>query len=192
MGLADFGRPDSYLQRQVRRWTTQLSASRSREVPNFERLGEELGRDIPVTQRTCIVHGDPRLDNAIVDCDEPGRVRALLDWEMSTLGDPLADAALLHLFWQGWSGLDNPIAAVPTEHAFPSFEQLAGRYADATGLRLDHFGWYEAFAYYKFAVICEGIHYRHSQGLTAGEGFDGIGAMVPALVERGRAALQRG
>ena len=70
------------------------------------------------------MHGDFRLDNAIVAADDPGRVLAILDWEMATLGDPLADLALFNLFWEGWAGLDNPIAATPTEHGFPSAAAL--------------------------------------------------------------------
>jgi aminoglycoside phosphotransferase (APT) family kinase protein len=121
-------------------------------------------------------------------------VRAVLDWEMATLGDPLADLALFALYWQGWGAPDNPIFATPAEHGFPSAAALSRRYAEATGLDLGGDaraldGWYGAFACFKFAVICEGIHYRHAQGLTVGDGFDRIGALVPGIVHRGLAAL---
>ena len=144
---------------------------------------------MPATQRSSIVHGDYRLDNAIVAADDPGRVRAVLDWEMSTLGDPLADLALFNLYWEGWGGLDNPVAATPAEHGFPSSAELTRRYAARTGFDLADNAWYTAFACFKFAVICEGIHYRHVQGLTVGEGFDQIGGMVPEMVRRGLVAL---
>lgn len=189
VGLADFGRADGYLSRQVRRWTTQLASSRSREVPGFDDLAARLAGDVPAPQRASVVHGDYRLDNVIIAADDPGRVRAVLDWEMATLGDPLADLALFALYWQGWGGRDNPVAATPAEHGFPSADELSQAYAERTGLDLADHTWYTAFACFKFAVICEGIHYRHTEGLTVGEGFDRIGAMVPEIVQRGLHAL---
>jgi aminoglycoside phosphotransferase (APT) family kinase protein len=189
VGLADFGRPDGYLARQVSRWSKQLASSRSRDVPGFDTLAARLTEDVPAPQRVSIVHGDFRLDNALVAADDPGRVQAVLDWEMATLGDPLADLALFTLYWQGWGATDNPIAATPAEHGFPSSAALTQRYAERTGLDLGDDAWYTAFACFKFAVICEGIHYRHVQGLTVGEGFDQIGMLVPEIVRRGLAAL---
>jgi aminoglycoside phosphotransferase (APT) family kinase protein len=189
VGLADFGRPDGYLTRQVARWTKQLASSRSRDVPGFDALAARLADDVPASQRASIVHGDFRLDNAIVDADDPGRVRAVLDWEMATLGDPLADLALFALYWDGWGGTDNPVAAAPAEHGFPPAAELRTAYAERTGFDLADDAWHGAFACFKLAVICEGIHYRHVQGLTVGAGFDRIGALVPDLVRRGLAAL---
>jgi len=191
-GLADFGRPDGYLERQVRRWTRQLGASHSRDIAGFDQLGARLAACIPPTARTSIVHGDFRLDNAIVDRTDPSRILAILDWEMATLGDPLSDLGLFYLYWEGWGGLDNPIAATPAEiPGYPPWSSLAERYASRTGTQLSDFDWYESFAIFKFAVICEGIYYRHINGLAIGEGFDKIGAMVPELVLRGNAALRR-
>ncbi|MFC5950468.1 phosphotransferase family protein [Pseudonocardia lutea] len=191
VGLADLGRPDGYLERQVRRWRTQLAASRSRELHDLDRLAERLAQSVPPSRGGAIVHGDFRLDNAILDHTDPARVLAVLDWEMATMGDPLADLALFALYWEGWAGLDNPFAATPTEHGFPTTPGLLERYARRTGATLDDGGWYAGFAYFKFAAICEGIHYRHVSGLTVGEGFDRFGAMVPELARRGVAALGR-
>ena len=191
-GLADFGRPDGYLERQVRRWTRQLGASHSRDIAGFDQLGARLAACIPPTTHASIVHGDFRLDNAIVDRTDPSRILAILDWEMATLGDPLSDLGLFYLYWEGWGGLDNPIAATPAEiPGYPPWSSLAERYASRTGTQLSDFDWYESFAIFKFAVICEGIYYRHIKGLAVGEGFDRIGAMVPELVQRGIAALRR-
>jgi len=188
IGLSEFGRPAGYLQRQLVRWQRQLAGSITRPVQGFAELAGALTAATPTTQWTGLVHGDPRLDNALVRPE--GQVAALLDWEMSTLGDPLTDLGLLCLFWEGLAGLDNPIFGSPAEHpGYPPFSELATRYAATTGRDLPDLSWYQAFAIFKFAVICEGIHARHSQGLTIGDGFDGIGAMVPALIERGHAAI---
>lgn len=191
-GLADFGRPDGYLERQMRRWTKQLAASRSRDIAGFDQLGARLAACVPRSAGASIVHGDFRLDNAIIDRTDPSRVLAILDWEMATLGDPLSDLGLFYLYWEGWGGLDNPIAATPAEiPGYPPWSCLAEHYASRTGTQLAEFDWYESFAIFKFAVICEGIYYRHSKGLSVGEGFDKVGAMVPELVRRGHAALRR-
>ena len=190
-GLADLGRPDGYLERQLARWIKQLTSSQSRDVPGFRSLADGLTASMPATTRSSIVHGDFRLDNAIVHPRVAGKILAILDWEMATLGDPLADLGLFYLYWQGWQGLDNPIAATPAEQpGFPGWEELAERYARRMSLDLYRFEWYRAFALFKFAVICEGIHYRFLRGLTVGDGFDRIGAMVPELVRRGRAELR--
>jgi aminoglycoside phosphotransferase (APT) family kinase protein len=175
--------------RQIRRWEKQLVASRSRDVPGFDELAAALARRVPAPQRASVVHGDFRLDNAIMTAGDPGTVRAILDWEMATVGDPLSDLGLFALYWEGWGGLDNPVAATPAEHGFPSAGELSRRYAERTGLDLADDAFYTAFAYFKFAVICEGIHYRHAHHLTVGEGFDQIGTMVPELVRRGLAAV---
>jgi aminoglycoside phosphotransferase (APT) family kinase protein len=191
VGLADFGRPTGYLQRQIDRWTKQLAASRSRDVPGFTQLTRRLGAHIPRSSRSSIVHGDFRLDNAIVDQHDPAIIKAILDWEMSTVGDPLSDLGLFYLYWEGWRGIDNPIAATPSElPGYPAWSELANHYATRTGSDLENFSWYQAFAMLKLAVICEGIHYRHVQRLTVGDGFDKVGAMVPELVQRGLSALE--
>jgi aminoglycoside phosphotransferase (APT) family kinase protein len=190
IGLEKFGRPDGYLERQVRRWVGQSTSSTSRPLDGLHELGERLSASVPTTARATIVHGDFRLDNAVIDSSDPSRVRAVLDWEMSTLGDPLTDLGLFYLYWQGWSGLDNPIAGTPADvPGYPDWETLAGRYAERTGIHLHHFSWYRAFAILKFTVICEGIHYRYSQGLTVGPGFERIGQLVPPLIQRGLAIL---
>ncbi|HEY3470593.1 MAG TPA: phosphotransferase family protein [Amycolatopsis sp.] len=189
VGLGELGRPDGYLERQLRRWARQLRDSHSRELPELTALGARLGRAVPRTSTPSIVHGDYRLDNMVIDPAD-GAVVAVLDWEMATLGDPLADLASAVAWWDGMTGLDNPVAATPGDvPGFPSGEFLAETYARHSGRDLSALPWYTGFAFYKIAAIFEGIHYRAAQGLTVGEGFDRLGALVPALVERGHAAL---
>jgi aminoglycoside phosphotransferase (APT) family kinase protein len=190
VGLGDLGRPEGYLGRQLRRWDRQLAASHSRDLPDLVRLGERLGERLPDRQAAAVVHGDYRLDNVVVDPGD-GRVVGVLDWEMATLGDPLTDLASTVVWWDGIRGLDSPVAAVPGDvPGFPGSEVLIEAYGRRTGRDLAELPWYLGFAYYKIAAIFEGIHYRTQQGLTVGGGFDRLGAMVPALVERGHAALR--
>jgi aminoglycoside phosphotransferase (APT) family kinase protein len=189
VGLADFGRPDGFLARQVRRWRTQLDASRSREVAGIDRLAEALAGSVPASGPPAIVHGDYRLDNVLV---RDTRITAVLDWEMSTLGDPLADVGLLLIYWDRLASTDNPVVdGVGAGHDFPDGATLIEWYAARTSCDLSALDWYVALAAFKLAVILEGIHYRHTLGKTVGDGFEQIGAMVPPLVELGLAALAR-
>jgi len=194
VGLAGFGRPDGYVDRQVRRWGVQYESSKSREVSGFDRLAEMVGGERPRPQPAAIVHGDYRQDNVITAVDDPGRILAVLDWEMATIGDPLTDLGMLAVYWAGWAGLNNcnPITGVPGDHpSFPGVAELVAQYGERTGFDLTDLDWYIGFAFYKLAVILEGIHFRYVQKQTVGEGFEGIGAMVPELVTRGIATLER-
>jgi aminoglycoside phosphotransferase (APT) family kinase protein len=194
VGLADFGRPDGFLARQVRRWGAQLDASRSRDLLGVDELREGLAASVPASRRASVVHGDYRLDNLVVT---PGGwdVAAVLDWEMSTLGDPLTDLGLLLAYTQGLSDPGNPVAQpVDPSVGFPSGDEYVARYAARSGLAEDDLAglpWCTALGFFKIAVILEGIHYRFVRGQTVGAGFDRIGGLVPGLVERGRAALSR-
>jgi aminoglycoside phosphotransferase (APT) family kinase protein len=190
VGLGDLGRPVGYLERQLRRWVRQLEASHSRDLPELARLADRLGQDLPVTQGATIVHGDYRLDNVVVN-PVHGHVVAVLDWEMATLGDPLADVASTVVWWDGMAGLDSPVAAVPADvPGFPGSDHLLAAYGRQSGRDLGPLPWYLAFAFFKIAAIFEGIHFRSRQGLTVGEGFARLGELVPPLVERGHAALE--
>ncbi|QMU76474.1 phosphotransferase family protein [Streptacidiphilus sp. PB12-B1b] len=182
VGLADFGRPEGYLRRQLDRWLRQFEASRSREIEGMAELQQRLADHLPATQRNTVVHGDYRLDNAIVAGDDS--VAAVLDWEMATLGDPLADLGLFKVYWEITGEIPgNPVSqAVSPAAGFPRMDELAELYAARTGLDLAPLPWYTAFAGFKLAVISEGIHYRYTQGKTVGEGFAHIGALVPLLV----------
>jgi aminoglycoside phosphotransferase (APT) family kinase protein len=197
VGLADFGRPEGYLHRQLDRWNRQYAASQSREVRGLFELAEGLRGAVPVTQRSTILHGDYRLDNVMVGGADGEQVTAVFDWEMSTLGDPLADLALLLTYWEDPGRPAKQILAEAsasggglTNHpGFLSSRDIVERYATATGLIVDDLDWYIAMSHYKLAVILEGIYYRHTQGLTYGEGFERAGGAVAALVENGRSHL---
>jgi aminoglycoside phosphotransferase (APT) family kinase protein len=193
VGLADFGRPEGFLQRQVRRWTTQWDATRDTERPAMDALAARLAATVPATQRPGITHGDFRLDNCLLDPDTPGRVRAVLDWEMSTLGDPLTDLGMLFVYWPQ-AGEDrgvaiSPVTALP---GFPTRLALAERYAARTGADLTDLRWYVGFAYFKFAAIVAGIVARSAAGAMAGKDTTGYADKIDPCVELGRAALEDG
>jgi len=192
-GLGDFGRPDGYLLRQLATWRRQLDASRSRETPHLDRLQEGLAAGIPDSTRSGIVHGDYRLDNALV-VDDGGapRVSAILDWEMATLGDPLVDLGILALYWNiaDLPGGDGAVpSAVDPDAGYATFDELVDAYAEHAGIAVPDLRWYRAFAAYKLAVILEGIHYRYQAGATVGEGFERMGALVEPLAALGRRTL---
>ncbi len=190
IGLADFGRPEGFNQRQVSRWKKQLDASRSREVPGIEELHARLAVDIPAGGPGTVVHGDFRLDNVLIG--EELQVNAVLDWEMSTLGDPLSDVALMFIY------ADMPLTVVvegrPTTPlrvpGHPTLAELGARYAERSKRDVSDLQWYVGFAAFKLAVILEGVHYRYVQGQTVGEGFETIGNLVGPLVMRGHEALE--
>ena len=196
-GLGDFGRPDGYLARQVARWGKQWDATRLDGLEAVDALAADLTAGLPATQRDAVVHGDYRLDNTMLHPTEVGRVNAVLDWEMSTLGDPLADLGVLLVYWAQDSDPElrrqgAPVGAVTSLPGFLSREQVAEGYAARTGLSIDALPWYVAFGFFKLAVVCAGIANRVKHGAMVGDGFDGFEDRVPPLIELGRATLADG
>ncbi|WP_439812487.1 phosphotransferase family protein [Streptomyces sp. P9-2] len=190
VGLEDFGRPEGFLDRQLRRWGKQLDASRNRELAGIDELHAALGRELPVSPAPTVVHGDYRLDNALISDDES--VRAVLDWEMSTLGDPLTDLGLLVMYSSPLGMPDSPVSTTAEAPGHPTPAELIERYAARSGRDVAAVSWYTAFAWYKLAVILEGIHYRYTLGQTVGAGFDRIGDLVPVFIEHSLTTLQEG
>ncbi|WP_338694817.1 phosphotransferase family protein [Streptomyces sp. Q6] len=192
VGLGDFGRPEGFLERQLRRWGKQLDASRNRDLKGIDELQASLARTLPDSPAPTIVHGDYRLDNVLVRQDPDGadRIKAILDWEMSTLGDPLTDVGLLVMYSAPLELPDSPISTTATAPGHPSPAELVERYAARSGRDVSAIAWYTAFAWFKLAVILEGIHYRYTLGQTVGAGFDRIGELVPVFIEHGLTTLQ--
>jgi aminoglycoside phosphotransferase (APT) family kinase protein len=186
VGLGDFGRPEGFLARQVRRWKQQLDASRSRPLAGIDELHERLAASPPDGSPPAIVHGDYRLDNVITGPDD--KVAAVVDWEMATLGDPLTDVGLL-LVYQRMQRLGDEVMASAAP-GYPSEAQVLRRYAESSGRDVASLGFYLALASFKAAVILEGIHYRYVHGQTVGAGFAEIGAQVEPLVAIGLAAIK--
>jgi aminoglycoside phosphotransferase (APT) family kinase protein len=181
VGLADFGRPEGFLARQVGRWRKQLDASHSRDLPGAEELHTRLAAGVPAESAVGIVHGDYRLDNILVD--DSDRLVAVIDWEMATIGDPLTDLALLVVYQLlGSMPLDIGVSNVTNAPGFLVKDDMIACYAAGSQLDLTRFGFYVGLAAYKLAAVLEGIHYRHIHGQTVGTGFERIGeAVVPLL-----------
>lgn len=162
-GLSDLGRHDGYIARQLKRWYGQWNDQKTRDVPEIDRVHDALAQCIPEQGPAALVHGDYRLDNCIVGAD--GNVRAVLDWEICTLGDPLADVGLLAVYWTGpgdepsaWSG------TATTAEGFLDRADLIARYASVSGRDLSRLPFYISFAYWKLACILQGVYYRYLGG----------------------------
>jgi aminoglycoside phosphotransferase (APT) family kinase protein len=164
IGLGDLGRRDGYIERQLRRWTRQWEQSKTRELPAMDEAGRRLAERVPAQQGPgTIVHGDYRLDNLILS--PAGTVAAVLDWELCTLGDPLADLGLLMVYWSDPGDdvlpLDSTVTALP---GFPRGPEVADAYARRSGRDLSELDYYVAFGYWKLAAILEGVYARSAAG----------------------------
>lgn len=196
VGLAEHGRPEGYLQRQLRRWTQQWERSETRPLPELNRLTERLAARMPERSEATLVHGDYRLDNALIRLDPGPEILAVVDWEMSTLGDPLADLGLTLTYWGDADEPQRPgVALRPgtlSGRGYFTAKEFAHRYAELTGRDVSGIDFYLAFGRFKLAVVLEGIHARFLQGKTVGEGFDQVGQQVPAMVEAAHRTLDEG
>jgi aminoglycoside phosphotransferase (APT) family kinase protein len=193
VGLGDLGRKDGYIERQLKRWYGQWESSKTRELQVVDEVFERLSQAIPEQQGATIVHGDYRLDNCMIG--EDGQVVAVLDWEICTLGDPLADVGLLLVYW-GYP--DNDFAAVPmqptTLAGFPRPDEILERYEAASGRVLTDVDFYVAFGYWKLACIVEGVYARYVGGSmgAADENLIGFFAhQVETLADAAREAAGR-
>jgi aminoglycoside phosphotransferase (APT) family kinase protein len=188
VGLADFGRPAGFVERQVRRWRTQWEASADVPVPAVDELARRLAASIPASSAVSITHGDYRLDNCIVHARDPGRLAAVLDWELSALGDPLTDLGMFLFYWEsGPRTAATLVTSIPYLPGFPSGAELAERWAERTRLPLVDLDWYRAFAHFKFAVITQGIKARVNASAMGGQDFGDLTRAVADTAEAGLA-----
>ncbi|HLH27264.1 MAG TPA: phosphotransferase family protein, partial [Acidimicrobiales bacterium] len=194
VGLSDFARRDGYLARQLKRWHTQFTQSTLDGVPGpavVDRVHELLCARIPEQQATAIVHGDYRLDNTVLD--DAGEVLAILDWEICTLGDPLADLGLLLVYWAEPGDEASLVGVAPT--TLPGFctrAELLDRYARSSGLDVSGIAYYRAFGFWKLACILQGVHVRYASGAPAGDrsGAESFADHVGRLGERALAEVE--
>lgn len=193
VGLGDLGRHDGYIQRQLRRWSEQYSKmgvpGTDHRAP-VEEVGAELAATVPDQVATSIVHGDYRLDNVVLG--EGGEVAAILDWEICTLGDPLADLGLLLVYWAEPGDTPALTGVAPTAlPGFASRRELLDRYTAASGRDTSTVPYYRAFGYWKLACILQGVHARYVGGAAAGDrtGIDRFAAQVALLGEQAYAEV---
>jgi aminoglycoside phosphotransferase (APT) family kinase protein len=197
IGLEGFGKPEGYLERQVRRWSTQLEGARNRDIPALDAVTAWLAAHLPVSPPATIVHGDYRLDNVMYAAGAPARIVGVLDWEMATLGDPLADLGYLLAFWREPT---DPPPALPTQDewrlvespGFPTRAELTERYAARTGRAIapEALAFYHALAIWKLAILLEGSYKRHLSGVTDDPFFAELERGVPALAEQALAVTR--
>jgi aminoglycoside phosphotransferase (APT) family kinase protein len=188
VGLAELGHPEGYLERQVRRWSQQWERSQTSPLPAIDELIRRLRAALPGSPPPTIVHGDYRLGNMALDPNDPGRVVAVFDWEMATLGDPLADVGYCSVYWterydpppSGGIGTGSTFTALP---GFFTRAEIVAEYAQRSGRNVEAVDFYQVLALYKLAVIAEGIYARYLQGKTLGEGFEGMLRTAPTLVQ---------
>jgi len=195
VGLGGFGRPEGYLTRQVSRWVRQWEATPSDPLPELDDLAKTLAASVPDGASGPIVHGDFRLDNTVLDPQQPGRIAAVLDWEMSTLGDPLADLGLMLVYWaQADDGPTRRSAVLVSQttrlDGFPTRAEVAARYGAASGRDLSTLPWYVAFGCFKLAVVVAGVAARAKAGAMVGDGFAGAGDALAPLVTLGHETLR--
>jgi aminoglycoside phosphotransferase (APT) family kinase protein len=195
IGLGDFARRDGYIARQLKRWHEQFTQSTLDGQPGpaiVDRVHELLAVRIPDQQGVAIVHGDYRLDNTVLD--DQGQVKAILDWEICTLGDPLADLGLLSVYWAEPEDADQALLGVAptTLPGFARRSELLARYAAASGRDVSQVAYYRAFGFWKLACILQGVHVRYAGGAAAGDrsGVEQFAAHVGRLGERALAEVE--
>jgi aminoglycoside phosphotransferase (APT) family kinase protein len=187
VGLGDFGKPTGYLERQVRRWGGQWELVRRENDPSdadVKRLHSALAEAIPPQSRSSIVHGDYRIDNTILDSQDATNVVAVLDWEMSTLGDPLSDAALMCVYRHPMFNIIHAASAWASP-LMPEVDELANRYSQAAGQSLDKWGFYMALGYFKVSIIAAGIAFRARMGGGVAANTDMVDQAVGPLIAEG-------
>ncbi|TSD97264.1 phosphotransferase family protein [Skermania sp. ID1734] len=190
-GLESFGRPAGFVQRQVDLWARQWERVKTRELTDVTTLAAELAESVPDSSAASIVHGDFRIDNTILDAQRPEIVRAVVDWELSTLGDPLTDVALMCVYRSPFFDDVLGMTAAWTSPRLPTPDALAQQYALVSGRDLGSWGFYLALANFKLGVIAEGITHRARQGSDAGNGADRAAEATPEFIAAGLAALRR-
>lgn len=193
VGLEGFGKPDGYLQRQLTRMNQLWALAKFRDVPEIDEVGAWLQDNVPPqAARPSIVHGDFKLDNVILAADPPARIKAVVDWEMSTIGDPLADLGWMLYFWRDpgddWFGL--AVASVSDKEGFLRRRELLERYASATGADVSRINWFSALAGWKIAIIMEGSYRRFLGGVTDHPSFAMLEKGVPVLAKRAALAMR--
>lgn len=193
VGLGDLAKREGYVERQVKRWSTQWNQSKTRELPAIDEVARLLALRIPQQRGVSIAHGDFRFGNCLTDV-HTGRIAAVLDWELCTLGDPLADVGYLGVYWFDGDSANNRANDPTAAGGFPTYPDLLERYATRTGRDLSGIDYYVAFSCWRLAVISEGVYSRYLHGAMGNqEGVDlaSFKTGTEVLAERALAAMHR-
>src|SRR6476646_5207263 len=192
VGLGELGRKEAYVERQLKRWHGQWEKSKTRELPVVDDVHERLAARIPEQGPATIVHGDYRLDNMILS--DSGEVAAVVDWELCTLGDPLADVGMLLVYWSEEGDDFMPLFAPATiAPGFPKRDDVRARYAERSGRDLSQIDFFVALGYWKLAIILEGVYARYASGQygKTDEGFQEFAKIVERLAQAADEAANR-
>ncbi|HEY1298085.1 MAG TPA: phosphotransferase family protein [Chloroflexota bacterium] len=193
-GLDDIGHPEGYMRRQVSGWIERFVRARTSEIAEVNTLTKWLVTQLPESPPPTMIHNDYKLNNVLLDRDDPRRITAVLDWEMATVGDPLSDLASLVVYWTQSSDAEmmGGLRSVTCEAGFPSRDEIVELYAHLSGRDLSTLHWYLAFSYFKVGVICQQIYYRWFKGQTHDERFAGLGNVAVALIRQAAATAGTG
>jgi aminoglycoside phosphotransferase (APT) family kinase protein len=192
VGLGDLAKREAYIERQLRRWSRQWQDSKTRELPLIEEVERRLRADIPPQHGATIVHGDYRLGNCLVD-PSTGSIAAVLDWELCTLGDPLADVGYIGVYWADASAHRMSANDPTSAPGFPSYDEVLERYAERTGRDVSGVEYYRAFGAWRLAVIGEGVYARYLHGVMGDDSQDlaGMRDRVEKMAELALVFVQR-
>jgi len=182
--LRGLGRPEGYVDRQVRGWAERWARAQTEEVPEMEQVIRWLAGRIPAALAPVLIHNDYKLDNVMLAEGEPGRIETVLDWEMATLGDPLSDLGLTLCYWVWATEPEVRVAGIPALTSQPGWyarDRLVELYAERSGRDVSHIGYYETLGVFKLAVIIQRIYSRFHRGQTQDERFRNFGARAKAL-----------
>jgi aminoglycoside phosphotransferase (APT) family kinase protein len=187
-GLISLGKPAGFLERQVRGWFERWMRAKTAEIPLMDRVMQWLLERMPAAPTPTLVHNDFKLDNVMLNLQDPGRIEAVLDWEMATVGDPLVDLGLILCYWE----LSDPGGTKPSITAQPGWftrEELVARYAEKTGRDISRINYYEVFAIFKLAVVLQQIYVRFHRGQTQDERFRHFDKRVHNLIQQAAALI---
>jgi len=188
-GLVSLGKPAGFLERQVRGWFERWNRAKTEEIALMDRLISWLTDHLPVSPAPTLVHNDFKLDNLMLNLNDPGRIEAVLDWEMATVGDPLVDLGLILCYWSQPSDPGGTKSSLTSQPGWFTRDELVGRYAEKTGRDLALLNYYEVFALFKLAVVLQQIYVRFHRGQTQDERFRHFDKRVHNLIQLAAALI---
>jgi len=190
-GLLSLGKPEGFIERQVKGWSERWQRSKTEDSPEMDRIMSRLAATIPSSGKPGLVHNDFKLDNVMIDLNTPDRIEAVLDWEMTTVGDPVSDLGLTLCYWSSTLVPGTSLQAVTTGPGWWSRDQFVEQYAKKTGRDMSHLPWYEVLGVFKLAVILQQIYFRYWRGQTTDERFAHFDERVKSLIHTASEMVDR-